>query len=278
MKNNVYQLKIFFLLTFLLTWAFWVPFVLHSLNLITLPILVTKLQTPFMMLGAFMPFIASLLTTRHINGKEEAFKVFKSYFQLSFKLQYVLIALILPLALTIIARELTIRLNIDQLPNSLMPQTNIPLPIVFVLYFFVMLFFGGGQEEFGWRGFAQSRLNRVMGLPKASLLLGLIWGLWHLPLWYMPGDGHGYYSFVAFVVFTIALSLIMGVLYEISGHKVLILVLFHAMINTTVPFFPVLHMAPVPQPGYNVFVGLCLLTGICVQIWYIKTTKPALKY
>jgi membrane protease YdiL (CAAX protease family) len=49
----------------------------------------------------------------------------------------------------------------------------------------LMMFLGGGQEEIGWRGFALDRLLSRHNDFIASLILGTIWGLWHLPLWFM---------------------------------------------------------------------------------------------
>lgn len=45
------------------------------------------------------------------------------------------------------------------------------------------------SEEFGWRGFAQPRLRLGLGRVRTALVLGLCWGLWHLPLFFLPGTG-----------------------------------------------------------------------------------------
>lgn len=48
------------------------------------------------------------------------------------------------------------------------------------------------SEEFGWRGFLQPRLREHAGRIQTALLLGLAWGVWHLPLFFLPGTGqHG---------------------------------------------------------------------------------------
>lgn len=52
---------------------------------------------------------------------------------------------------------------------------------------FFTFWFGPLPEELGWRGFALDRLQRRTTALRASLILGTLWALWHLPLFYMPG-------------------------------------------------------------------------------------------
>jgi membrane protease YdiL (CAAX protease family) len=55
-----------------------------------------------------------------------------------------------------------------------------------VLYTAISLPFAFG-EEFGWRGYAQGKLVREFGLVRGLLLLGIIWGFWHTPIYYFVG-------------------------------------------------------------------------------------------
>jgi membrane protease YdiL (CAAX protease family) len=66
----------------------------------------------------------------------------------------------------------------------------------------------GGQvgEELGWRGYALPRLARRFGLGGASLVLGVLWAGWHLPLFYMLGGDTVGQSFPLFVCQVTALS------------------------------------------------------------------------
>ena len=52
----------------------------------------------------------------------------------------------------------------------------------------VNLLQGATGEEAGWRGFALPRLLEAHGPARASLILGLIWNFWHLPLWLLSGN------------------------------------------------------------------------------------------
>ena len=164
--------------------------------------------------------------------------------------------------------------GISDLPNTLLPD-DIPIsPFVLVLpYAILMLFLGGGQEEFGWRGFAQDHLQDKYGLLLGSSILGLMWGLWHAPLWIMPGEGHENYSFVAFVLFTITFSPMIAVLYNMSGRKMVIPWVMHAISNTSVPLFPILFLEPVPQPGYWIWVAVSAVLTSGLLLWYYRNNR-----
>jgi hypothetical protein len=49
---------------------------------------------------------------------------------------------------------------------------------------------GGGQEELGWRGFAQPELQEQYGGLRAAVIIGVLWGGWHLPLFFDPTAVH----------------------------------------------------------------------------------------
>ena len=87
-------------------------------------------------------------------------------------------------------------------------------------------------EEVGWRGFALPRLLARFGPWGASTLLGLVWALWHLPLFYIPGMPQFGTPFLPFIGYTIALSVILTFLAQRTRGSVVIATLFHGAVNT----------------------------------------------
>lgn len=86
-------------------------------------------------------------------------------------------------------------------------------------------------EEIGWRGYALPRLVASMRLGPASLLLGLVWALWHLPLFFVPGiDNYGQ-SFVIFLLQVTAISVPMAWLYANTDGSLLLVMLMHGASN-----------------------------------------------
>lgn len=85
----------------------------------------------------------------------------------------------------------------------------------------------GPVEELGWRGVALPLLQRRFTPFSAAILLGLIWGLWHLPAFLLGGTPQGAWSFLPFLVGAVALSLIVTPMFNASRGSLLLPVLFH---------------------------------------------------
>jgi membrane protease YdiL (CAAX protease family) len=93
-------------------------------------------------------------------------------------------------------------------------------------------------EELGWRGFALPRMAAAMGYARASILLGLIWALWHLPLFYLPGADKYHQSFPLWTVNITALSVAMAWLYWKTNGNLLMTMLLHSAVNQTIGIVP----------------------------------------
>ncbi|MEF8832353.1 MAG: type II CAAX endopeptidase family protein [Candidatus Thermoplasmatota archaeon] len=94
----------------------------------------------------------------------------------------------------------------------------------------------GGLEEIGWRGYAQESLQKRMPILTSSLIIGLFWAVWHIPLFFMDGTyqatlGVNTMAFWAFNIGVIAGSPVYAWLYNSSGRVVFIAVFYHALGN-----------------------------------------------
>jgi membrane protease YdiL (CAAX protease family) len=94
----------------------------------------------------------------------------------------------------------------------------------------------GPIEEFGWRGLALPLLQRRLVPFWAGAILGVIWGVWHLPAFLLSGTPQGAWSFTPFFVGAIALSLIVTPLFNASRGSILLPALFHFQCNN--PIWP----------------------------------------
>ena len=146
-------------------------------------------------------------------------------------------ALLLPLAVMSIAAGLHIALggSIATSPASghlLMTLVNLPL---------ILLLGGPLGEEFGWRGFALPVLQERWGWPSASLGLGLVWGVWHLPLFFIDGTSQAHIPLALFLLSVVAMSVLFAWLVQRTAGSVVAALVLHTAINfwpTVVPVLP----------------------------------------
>ena len=114
-----------------------------------------------------------------------------------------------------------------------------PFPFTSIQSLFAALFFAaikGPMEEFGWRGLALPLLQRKMAPLRAGLILGAIWGLWHLPAFLLSGTQQSEWSFTAFFAGCLAISVIATTLFNQSSGSILLAAFFHFSLMN--PVFP----------------------------------------
>jgi membrane protease YdiL (CAAX protease family) len=93
-------------------------------------------------------------------------------------------------------------------------------------------------EEIGWRGFMLQRLARRMGFAWASLVVGLVWAAWHLPMFFMRGGNMVGQSFPLFALIVTALSVALAWLYARTDGSLLLPMILHAAANNTSGIVP----------------------------------------
>ena len=99
----------------------------------------------------------------------------------------------------------------------------------YIFIFGVTLFLAGALEELGWRGFLQPRLQRRFSALHASLAIGVVWGLWHVPM-ILTGSGD-FTVFWEYMVNLVAMSVILGWLYNNTDGALPVVMIAHASHN-----------------------------------------------
>jgi len=135
-------------------------------------------------------------------------------------------ALGLPVALSLVTAGLHLLLE---------AQISVEFGGLSVLNFVVFaLIFG---EELGWRGYALPRLLVGRTALSASLILGVLWGLWHLPTFFVSGTPQHGLPLSAFALLTVAYSVLFTWAYLHTRGSVLIATLLHGSINFSQGYF-----------------------------------------
>lgn len=223
-----YQLVAFFTLTFVISWGIWLAMVAGSMSIATTTGLVLNI------IATAGPSIAAVILAV-VLGNGEVRRLLDGLSLARASSLWTVVALILPLGMIAIA--IGISVGAFGAPG---PVITVGVVGVLVVEFARVLFLGGPvEEELGWRGFALPRLQAGRTAFSASVLLGLIWGVWHVPLYFVSGTGQQEtasaagveFAIGAFVVWTIGLSILFTWLFNQTQGSLLVVILFHAAVN-----------------------------------------------
>lgn len=254
----------FFIITFVFAWVLWTPFVLGSLNIIFISDkLLSLLTMPIIMLGAFGPLAGALFALRKGQGeKGSTVKYLRSFLDLHLGWKGYVMPVVILGSSTFIAWFLPELFGEKRLPMLL------PSVWVFVPYVLIMIFLGGGQEEFGWRGYALPLLEKQFGIWYANIILGVIWACWHLPLWFIAGSNQVYMNFGGFILLLVGYSFIFSWIRKISGNRPFSGLYTHGVANAFIPLMPIIILQKdIPQPRFWIWVSLTLIIGIAINIF-----------
>lgn len=226
------ELGIFYFITFLFSWAIWIPQGLVHSGVLKMNAYVRFFDAnPF---GAFGPLVGAILSNLLLgNGFKTAFTNTFRKFQ---KRWLILSAFILPVMWTI---AILIANVIDGFNPVYIWSANPAMLIIIPLYIIVL---GGPfEEEFGWRGFALPRWQNNYNSLVSGIITGFFWGLWHIPLYFIPSQTIYYHKPMwGLFISTILLSIIMIWIYNYTRSMFLMLV-FHTAFNSSHVLIPVLE-------------------------------------
>jgi membrane protease YdiL (CAAX protease family) len=215
----------FFILTFAIAWSIWLPlgFLVPEKPLLSLP-------------GAWAPTISAILLIGISEGWSDVRKFLSKLLHWRVEVGWYLVTLFGVALLAYLAIAVGVYLGIPapalSLPNGLSREM---LPALLPLIFIINIFAGGPlAEDIGWRGYILPKMREGMTALHASLVIGVLWAIWHLPYFIFPSwrSAVGNIPFIWFVLLTTSWSVLFAWVY-VNTESILMPVLFHAAINTT---------------------------------------------
>jgi membrane protease YdiL (CAAX protease family) len=216
------RLAVFLATSFLISWTAW-----GILALLARTGSVVHGQFPFMLLyalGGLGPTLAAYAAVVATSAEASLSEFHGRLLRWRVPGSWYLIAVGVPVALALSSTGIASVIE----PASTLAHAIEPWYMFAPLLLLMVL--GGGLEELGWRGVAQPELERRVGRPAAAVLVGLVWSLWHLPLFVLPGVSQYQTSFVIFAVGVVGGALILAWLYGRTG-SIMLCVVFHAAWN-----------------------------------------------
>jgi membrane protease YdiL (CAAX protease family) len=213
-------------------------------------------------LNAFSPTISALILSWIIGGKAEVKRLLAGFTRWQVGLRWYLAAAFLflgPLAFALIY------IALGNPITGIRPEATISAILAQLLF---TLFSGPLAEEAGWRGFALPRLQSKYNALVSSLILGVIWCCWHIPLFFKPGSSQQGIPFPIYLMLVVTLSIYFTWLYNNTRGSLIITVLAHFSFNLSGGFIAgTLGLLP-PMVLYIAAGSLLVLTVIGVVIYF----------
>lgn len=211
--------------------------------------------------------VAALLMTGLTQGREAVLALLRRYLIWRVGLRWYLVAFLLyPVifasAIVIDAAHTAAPVDFDRTLAHTFFGTSANLPL-FVLPFFLFEALANG-EEMGWRGYVLPRLQARHSALVASLILGLLWGFWHLPKYLGPESG----SFAVSMIKALGDAILYTWIYNNTRGSLLLVTIFHAAGNTAGLFLPMANSVSSSNMGALIIAVLLInLAAALVVVW-----------
>jgi CAAX protease family protein len=230
-----YPLVSFFTLAFALSWIAWTPYVLGMNGLgvepeIDFPTIMGTTQLLGVLPGAYLgPILAAFLVTAAAEGRPGLRRWVGRLLKWNVNWRWYAGAILgVPAAMILTG----VALNGGDI--------HVPGATVFVVLLPGLVFqmvTTGLAEEPGWRDFALPYLQPKFGPLRGTLILGPLWGLWHLPLFFSEWGQWPdvtVWTIVKFIATTTLFSILMTWVFNRSGQSLPIAMLVHTSVNNTI--------------------------------------------
>jgi hypothetical protein len=215
---------LYFAVLFFITWALW--FAADAIGM-------AAPGRVLFYLGVFMPGIIAMVFTYREQGTRGVRAMLARLVKVDVGARWFAFALFFIASVKLLV-ALIVRIGTGAWPAF----GDLPVPLMFGAAIGSTLLGGQVGEELGWRGYALPRLARPMGLGPASILLGVIWAAWHLPLFFILGTDTNGQSFPFYLLQVTAISIALAWLYMKTSGSLLLTMLLHAAVNNTKDIVP----------------------------------------
>lgn len=217
MRKNV--ILNYILLTFLVAWLSWFGLMLLINSKLVLPNSI--IYNILYIFGGISPSITALIAIRGDSDSKKRLR--KEVFRFKTSILWYLGIIVIPLILSVISWLLN--LTIGGKNNDFLQK-----PIYYIIPILPIMIIGGGLEEIGWRGLLLVKLIEKFSPLKSTIIISVIWGIWHLPLWFVKGVPQYGTNFIIFLLGVFSLSFLLTVLY-VGTRSIFLCILFHGLEN-----------------------------------------------
>lgn len=230
-------------------------------------IFVMEINIPFIIpniIGSWAPTIALFILFKKLMPNNSIKGFFKDVFRQSINWKMVSVITIIQILVVVFAVYIT------SFTKNIPFNSMFNLSISTILMGFVMSATTGATgEESGWRGFLQPSLEKKFGVIKSSFFIGIIWGFWHTPLWFLEGmAGFELIQYIlVFMLLFISASIIIGICYD-HCKNLFIPIWIHFLMNFV--------NAVVSSDLINIVTYMAMIyfiVAIGYMIWYKKEFK-----
>jgi membrane protease YdiL (CAAX protease family) len=226
MRVTSNSLTLFFVLTFTMTWLCWAAVLSLYGGTMAPATGATVLGTALFHLGVFAPSLVAVTLTLRSEGRAGVSRLLGQITHTPPDVRWYVFAVafypVIKLTAAVIVRLWT----------GAWPQFG-DTPFYVIPFAILISTPVQAGEEVGWRGFALPRLAQTLGPALASVVVGVAWAMWHLPLFYVRGADTSGQSFTLYLIGVTALAVTMAWLYFRTQCSLLLPMLMHATVNNT---------------------------------------------
>lgn len=268
-----YPLTSFFALAFALSWFAWTPYVLSKNGLglepFSFPVILGTTQLLGVLPGAYLgPILAAFIVTALAEGRPGLRRWLGRFLRWRVSWRwYLAVILSVPVALAVTSLPFVDEWHLP----------TISLLSMYLIGLVIQMLTTGLAEEPGWRDFALPYLQPKFGPLRGTLLLGVLWGAWHLPLFLTEWAGPNvqWTAVVEFIAAAVMISVVMTWVFNRTGESLPIAIILHSGINN---FMSIAWPTMFPTASHNDGTRVVLIAATAAAVILIATTRGRLGY